>query len=122
MGSELEADNLAHAPRKCDFSCHTRAFQSQSVTANICNLLLHPFKFTRSICYTQWLRTNAKLARSVYWNVSVSLYISRPPDFMPPFLCLPPSELTNQFKGFALPGAQMAVNIHLLVIMPRVAN
>lgn len=41
---------------------------------------------------------------------------------MPPFLCLPPYELTNQFEGFALPGAQMAVNIHLLVIMPRVAN
>lgn len=98
MGSEFKADNLAHALRKCDFSCHTKALQPQSVTVNICNLLLHPFKFTHAICHTQWLRTNAKLARSVYWNVSLSLYISRPLDFMAPFLCLPPSELTNQFQ------------------------
>lgn len=35
MGSGFEADNLPHTLRKCDFSCHTSAFQSlsQSISA-----------------------------------------------------------------------------------------
>lgn len=93
MGSEFGADNLSHTLRKCDFSCHTRAFQPQSVTVKICNLLLQPMKFTHAICHTQWLRTNSKLAWSIYLDVYVYIYIFL--DYLisqlSSFVCLSPS-------------------------------
>ena len=55
-----------------------------------------PFKFTHAICHTRCLRTHSKLSQSIYSGVHVSLYISRPL----PFLCVPLSELTNQFQRF----------------------
>lgn len=100
MESEFKVDNFSHALRKCNSSCHIRAFQPQNIIVKICALLLHPFKFTHVTCHTQQLRTNSKLAQSVYMNVCASLYISRPLDFMAPFLHLPLSKLTNQFQRF----------------------
>ena len=55
-----------------------------------------PFKFTHAICHPWCLRTNSKPAQSIYSGVRVSLCILRPL----PFLCLPLSELTNQFQRF----------------------